>query len=225
MTVSSAAITERARQIRQELPDRVRLVAVSKTMPAEAIRAAHAAGIRDFGENFVQEAASKQQQLSDLDGIRWHLVGHLQRNKVKQALQHFHCIQSCDSLRLAQRLDRVAGDRGIRPPVCLQVKPRPDPNKYGWTFEGLWADLAELDRCRHLDVCGLMAILPLGLSQAEALEAFRSVRALADRIASQQLSQIRMQELSMGMSADYPLALQAGTTVVRLGQTIFGARS
>ncbi len=218
-------ITERIATIRQQLPPGVRLIAVTKQVSVDAMREAYAAGIRDFGESKVQEAEAKLAQLGDLPDLNWHLIGHLQSNKAKKAVEHFQWIHSCDSLNLAQRLNRLAVELSLRPKICLQVKVAPDPNKYGWTVPELLADLSELDQCDALNIQGLMTILPLGLSQQESLEVFERTRELAEKIRQQNWSNLQMQELSMGMSNDYSLAVQAGATMVRLGRIIFGERT
>jgi pyridoxal phosphate enzyme (YggS family) len=217
-------IAERIALIRQQLPANVRLIAVTKQVSVEAMRAAYQAGMRDFGESRIQEAASKQQQLQDLPGITWHLIGSLQSNKAKKALELFQWIHSLDSLKLAQRLDRLAQELSCRPQVCLQVKILPDPNKSGWTVPDLLASLPELNRCQNLQIEGLMTIPPLGLNDAEILSVFEQTRDLADKIQQQHWSNLHIQQLSMGMSDDYQLAVQAGATMVRLGRIIFGAR-
>jgi hypothetical protein len=221
----SGLITERIAHIRQQLPAGVRLIAVTKQVSVDAMREAYAAGIRDFGESRTQEAEAKVAQLKDLPNLNWHLIGHLQNNKAKKALEQFQWIHSCDSLKLAQRLNRIAAELSLRPQVCLQVKVVPDPDKYGWTVPELLADLPELDQCDAIQIQGLMTILPLGLSQQESLAVFERTRELAEKIRQQNWSNLQMQELSMGMSGDYPLAVQAGATMVRLGRIIFGERT
>jgi pyridoxal phosphate enzyme (YggS family) len=221
----SGLITERIAHIRQQLPAEVRLIAVTKQVPVDAMREAYAAGVRDFGESRIQEAEAKIAKLGDLPDLNWHLIGHLQSNKVKKALEPFQWIHSCDSLNLAQRLNRLAAELSLRPKVCLQVKVVPDPNKYGWTVPELLTDLPELNRCDALQIQGLMTILPLGLSQQESLGVFERTRELAEKIRQQNWSNLKMHELSMGMSDDYPLAVQAGATLVRLGRIIFGERT
>jgi pyridoxal phosphate enzyme (YggS family) len=218
------AIAQRLTGIRQQLPPQVRLIAVSKQVSAEAIRAAYAAGARDFGESRLQEAIAKQEQLQDLPDICWHFIGHLQSNKAKKVLQHFQWLHTCDNLKLAQRLNRLAAELSLTPQVCLQVKVRPDPHKYGWTVAALLDDLPQLNECHSLQIQGLMTILPLGLSAKETLAAFAAVRELGETIAAQNYSQLQIREFSMGMSGDYPLAIQAGATQIRLGQAIFGVR-
>jgi hypothetical protein len=186
------------------------------------MRQAYAAGIRDFGESRVQEAVDKYSELQDLPGITWHLIGHLQSNKARTALQYFDWIHSVDSLKLAQRLDLLAQELSCQPQVCLQVKIAPDPDKYGWTVADLTASLPKLSQCHNLNIQGLMTILPLGMNQTEALTIFAQARQLADTIRQQGWPNMPMQELSMGMSEDYLLAIKAGATMVRLGRVLFG---
>jgi len=216
---------EKIHQIRQEIPVSVRLIAVTKTVSVEVMRAAYTAGIRDFGENRLQEALRKQEELQELPDICWHFIGHLQTNKAKKALENFQWIHSVDSLKLALRLEQLAEELQLYPKVCLQVKVLPDPNKYGWEIPQLLADLSQLDQCQHLKIKGLMTILPLGLSQQETLAAFEQLRSLSEQIKQQSWLNIQMEQLSMGMSADYKLAVQAGATMIRLGRVIFGERN
>ena len=220
----TGSIAERIATIRQQLPTDVRLIAVTKQVSVDAMREAYSAGVRDFGESRIQEAEAKRAQLSDLPDLNWHLIGHLQSNKVKKALEQFQWIHSCDNLKLAQRLNRLATELSWKPQVCLQVKIVPDPDKYGWSIPELLADLAELDQCDALQIRGLMTILPFGLSPEESLKVFERTRELALKIGQQTWSNLQMQELSMGMSDDYPLAVQAGATMVRVGRIIFGER-
>lgn len=222
--MSSNSIAQRLTFLRQTLPPRVRLVAVSKQVSVESMREAYRSGQRDFAESRIQEALAKQEQLQDLNDIRWHFIGHLQTNKAKQALLNFHWLHTCDRLKLAQRLNQLAADLGRSPQICLQVKVLPDPNKYGWTVPELRAALRELNDYKNLKIQGLMTILPLGLSQPEQLSAFKHLRELGDAIAQSDYPHLKMEEFSMGMSGDYPLAVEAGATMVRLGQTLFGAR-
>ncbi|MDF5737729.1 MULTISPECIES: YggS family pyridoxal phosphate-dependent enzyme [unclassified Nostoc] len=221
----SSSISERIVSIRSSLPTSVRLIAVSKQVSAQAIRSAYAAGIRDFGESRIQEAASKQAELQDLPDITWHFIGHLQSNKAKKAIEQFPWIHSVDNLKLAQRLDQLAQQLGVSPQVCLQVKILPDPHKSGWSVPELLADLPTLNQYKNLQIQGLMTIPPSGLNDSEILSVFNLNRELAKEIQEQNWSQIKMQHLSMGMSGDYQLAVQAGTTMVRLGTILFGDRS
>ncbi len=218
-------ISERISQIRQTLPDSVRMIAVTKQVSVAAIREAYNSGIRDFGESRVQEAEAKQAQLRDLSDVTWHLIGHLQSNKAQKALEHFQWIHSIDSLKLAQRLDKLAEQSSQKPQVLLQVKIMTDPAKYGWEIPDLLKDLPTLNECRSLNIKGLMAIPPLGLNSSETQSVFEKTRELATKIQEQGWSHIYMEQLSMGMSDDYFLAVQAGATMIRLGRILFGDRS
>jgi len=220
----TSLIQERISQVRASLPDSVRLIAVSKQVPVDAIREAYAAGIRDFGESRIQEAATKQAQLQELTDITWHFIGHLQSNKAKKALEQFQWIHSLDSLKLAQRLNELADELSIYPDICLQVKILPDPDKSGWNVAQLLQELSELNQLANLQIKGLMTIPPLGLDNLEILKVFHSTHELAEKIQQQNWSNIQIQELSMGMSSDYQLAVQAGATMIRLGTILFGER-
>ena len=220
----TSLIAERIATLRQHLPASVQLIAVTKQVSVAAMREAYECGIRDFGESRIQEAASKQSELQDLPDITWHFIGKVQSNKAKKVLEQFQWIHSIDSLKLAQRLDQLA-PQSCQPQVCLQVKLKSDPNKSGWTVPELLANLPELDQCKNLQIQGLMTIPPLGLSESEIYDVFTRTRELAEKIQQQNWVHIHMQQLSMGMSDDYQIAVQAGTTMVRLGRILFGERS
>ena len=207
--------------IRRDLPASVRLMAVSKYVSSALIREAYAAGIRDFGESRIQEAQTKQQELADLPDLCWHLIGHLQGNKVRKAVQIFDWIHSVDSLKLLQQLDRVAAELATSPKICLQVKVLPDPDKYGWTIPELLTQLPEIGCCQQLKISGLMTILPLGVNTAQAQQVFEQVRDLSCQITQQPGAKLQLSELSMGMSGDYLPAVAAGATIVRLGSILF----
>ncbi|MGB3760912.1 MAG: YggS family pyridoxal phosphate-dependent enzyme [Rivularia sp. (in: cyanobacteria)] len=220
----SSSLSQRIRSIQEKLPESVKLIAVSKKVSAAAVREAYAAGIRDFGESRIQEAESKIEQLQDLSGISWHFIGHLQSNKAKKALSYFQWLHSVDSLKLAQRLNLLASELGVSPKICLQVKILPDSNKSGWTIQQLLDDLVELNLCQSLQFEGLMTIPPLGLDSSEVIYVFNRTRELIAQINERDLSNIKMKQLSMGMSQDYQLAIQSGATMVRLGTILFGER-
>ncbi|AFY61588.1 YggS family pyridoxal phosphate-dependent enzyme [Synechococcus sp. PCC 6312] len=222
---SGASIAQRIATLRQRVPASVRLIAVSKYISPEMMRQAYAAGIRDFGENRIQEAQSKRRELADLTDITWHFIGHLQANKVRAALDTFDWIHTVDSLKLAHRLQALIPAVQNSPKLLLQVKLRPDPQKYGWAISELTAALPELDQLTELNIQGLMTILPLGLTPAEQLLVFQELHDLGETWQHQAWQHLSFQELSMGMSSDYPFALQAQTTMIRLGQVIFGPRS
>ncbi|MBD0335287.1 MAG: YggS family pyridoxal phosphate-dependent enzyme [Cyanobacteria bacterium Co-bin13] len=216
------AIIQRINQIQATLPPAVRLVAVTKKLPTEALRAAYAAGIRDFGESRVQEAIAKQADLADLKDITWHMIGRLQANKARKALEHFQWIHSVDSLKLAERLNQISEELGCRPHCCLQVKMVPDPPKSGFELEELWAELPALAQLTHLKLVGLMTIPPQGTAPEAARAIFCQARDLAEQISQSQ--QLQIKSLSMGMSGDYQIAIASGSTMVRLGTILFGPR-
>ncbi len=214
-------VTQRIAEIRQELPTTVRLIAVTKGVSVDLMRLAYTAGIRDFGESRVSEAIDKQAALADLSDICWHLIGHLQTNKARKAIQTFDWIQAVDSLKLLQHLERMAGELGLQPAICLQVKIWPDPQKYGWAVNELLADLEMIDRCQHLKIQGLMAIAPLGLQAEESRRFFLALQQLRNDVSRLDWQHIVLKELSMGMSNDYPSAVASGSTMVRIGSKIF----
>ncbi|MFN6141076.1 MAG: YggS family pyridoxal phosphate-dependent enzyme [Pseudanabaena sp.] len=215
----SQTIAERLNQIRSNISTNVKLVAVSKYTTTEAIRAAYKAGIRDFGESRVHDAKIKQMELADLTDITWHMIGSLQSNKTRQAIAQFDWIQSLDRLRLAEQCDRLIQELGKSPKLLLQVKLAEDPHKSGWTESELLADLHQLEKLQNLNIVGLMSILPLGLNESQAYDVFSRVGELAAKLRS--LGWSNIQELSMGMSADYAIAVKAGATMIRVGNQIF----
>ncbi|MDX2216178.1 MAG: YggS family pyridoxal phosphate-dependent enzyme [Oculatellaceae cyanobacterium bins.114] len=217
-------IGDRLSQIRQTVPDSIRLIAVSKQVSIDAMRVAYEAGVRDFAESRIQEATVKQAALQDLPDITWHFIGHLQSNKAAKAIAQFQWIHSVDNLKLAQRLDRLAVELHQSPNLCLQVKIVPDDSKSGWAVSELLADLPALDQCQHLKIVGLMTIPPYGLTPSETRSIFQQTHDLATQIQQQSWSTLSIHQLSMGMSDDYPLAIQAGTTMIRLGRILFGKR-
>lgn len=204
-------------------PDDVRLIAISKTVPAERIREAYEAGLRDFGENRVQEAAAKRPALSDLTAT-WHLVGHLQSNKAKPARDLFHWVQSVDSVHLGERLDKVVACRGDRLHVLIEVNLGGEESKAGVNENEVLPLVESLSRLETLEVRGLMMIPPYFDDPAQARPYFRRLRQLAEEIAKEHLPGVAMQELSMGMSHDFEVAIEEGATMVRVGTAIFGAR-
>lgn len=197
----------------------VRIVAVTKTHGPEAVRAALAAGLPDVGENRVQEALAKQEQLPDLP-VRWHLIGPLQRNKARQAVGRFGLIHSVDRLELADELARrVPG--GSRQAVLVEVNCSGEAQKSGVEPALLPALLERIGELRSLDLRGLMTMAALTSDEATQRAAFSRLRAERDRM---QAAGYPLAELSMGMSGDYPVAVEEGATMVRLGTLLFGER-
>jgi hypothetical protein len=202
-------------------PRDVTLVAVSKTVDAVRLRAAVAAGFDLLGENRVQEAETKA---SAVPGARWHLIGPLQSNKARRAIELFETIESVDSPDLARRLDRLAGDVGRAPlSVFLQVNVDRDEAKAGFTPEELEAELGMLGGLTNLRLLGLMTVGRLTGSAEEARPTFARLRELSQRLRSGGAAALGP-GLSMGMTEDYPVAVEEGATVIRVGRAVFGAR-
>jgi pyridoxal phosphate enzyme (YggS family) len=206
--------------------DEITLVAVSKTHPPALVAAAFEAGLRDFGENKVQEAAPKIDTLAALRarGQRWHLIGHLQSNKARRAVDLFDRVDSLDSTELGARLDRMATETGRILPVLVQVELGGESTKSGLTEAALMPALESLRSLSHLRVEGLMTIPPPAGDDPDAARPFfRRLRACLDRARQEGL--LQGDTLSMGMSGDYEVAIEEGSTMVRIGSALFGERS
>ena len=202
-------------------PSSVRLVAVSKTFPLEYIRAAYAAGQLDFGENKVQEGLQKIEAAADLP-IRWHLIGHLQSNKARRAAAGFQVIHSVDDRDLLRRLDRAAADAGTAPEVLIQVDLAGEATKSGAPEEAIREIFAtDLHAVR---LVGLMLLPPWTENPEDVRPWFRRLRLLRDALRDEGVPADRLRELSMGMSHDFGVAVQEGSTMVRVGTAIFGER-
>lgn len=213
------------------LAKRPLLVAVSKGHPAAAVRAAYGHGQRHFGENYVQELASKAEALADLDGLVWHVIGHLQRNKVKHVVEHAQAVHSVDSLLLLAEIDRRAAGREIpaprrafgsdpRLPILIEVSIAGEEQKGGCAPAELGALLDAADSASGVRLVGLMCVPPLDAEPARSREYFDKLCALRNEHGGVE----RLPELSMGMTHDYEHAIRAGSTVVRIGTAIFGPR-
>lgn len=207
-------------------PDSVTLMAVSKTMPAELVRQAYAAGIRVFGENRVQEFGEKAPALADLKDAEWHLIGHLQSNKAKKAAELFHAVDSVDSVRLAERLNQSAEQAGKELSVLIEIKVGEEESKAGIPMDSPELEdlLQAAPQLGHLQIRGLMTVPPFTEDPEGARPYFRLLRDLRDTIAARKLPGIAMDVLSMGMSHDFEIAIEEGSTCVRVGTAIFGAR-
>ena len=211
----SGPLSDRWTALQAALPATARLLAVSKGHPAAAIRELAGSGQRAFGESRLQEALPKQEQLADL-ALQWHFIGRLQSNKVRSVVRAFPVIHSVDSLPLAQRVSRIAGEEAQRPEVLLQVKLRPDANKGGFLRDELLSAWTELAALPSMTVIGLMTMAPMGCDADDRRALFEECRALAD--------QLELRECSMGMSGDWQEAAAAGSTWLRLGSVLFGPR-
>jgi pyridoxal phosphate enzyme (YggS family) len=205
-------------------PDEVRLIAISKTHPASVIRTLIELGAGDLGENRVQEAEEKIAEIGR-DRARWHLVGHLQANKARRAVNLFEVIHSLDSLDLAQRLDRLCAEEGREKlPVLIQVDLGHEETKSG-IDESELSDLVEdLKSLTHLELIGLMTLPPFYDDTEQSRPFFRRLRELRDELGSRGAFGNRKGELSMGMTHDFEIAIQEGATMVRIGTAIFGER-
>jgi pyridoxal phosphate enzyme (YggS family) len=202
-------------------PAAIELVAVSKTHPPDAVREVAAAGQSVFGESRLQEARAKIPLLPSR--LRWHFIGHLQKNKIRAALPLFELFHSIDSLDLARQVQRVAGEEGQRPAVLLEVNVAAEASKFGFAPETLHAQLDDLLALDRLEIGGLMTIAPYADEPEKARPYFRRLRELRDRL--QDDAGVGLPHLSMGMSGDYLVAVAEGATLVRVGSAIFGQRS
>jgi len=232
---SFMSIAENLAQVRQRVtaaarragrqPEEIALMAVSKTFPAERVRAAFDAGLRLFGENRVQEFAGKIDSLRDLRA-EWRLIGHLQTNKSAKAVELFDAIDSVDSLRLAQKLNGFALQLGKKIPVLIEINVGGEEAKSGVAPDSRQLEdiLSAAQGLEHLEVRGLMTVPPFGDASQEARPYFRKLRELRDQIAARRLPAVDMHMLSMGMSHDFEVAIEEGSTCVRLGTAIFGER-
>jgi pyridoxal phosphate enzyme (YggS family) len=214
-------VTEAALRTRRD-PSSVRLMAVTKTVDDERIREAVAAGIRLIGENYVQEAQRKIPLLGE--SLEWHMIGHLQTNKSKYAVQLFHMIQSVDRLELARELDKRCTVANVAMPVLIEVNTGDEETKSGVSIDEALSLVEAISRLPHLSVRGLMTMPPWFSEPEEARPYFRSLRELRDRIVDLNIPGVEMTELSMGMSDDFVVAVEEGSTIVRIGRAIFGKR-
>jgi len=218
-------IASAARRAARTLDD-IALMAVSKTHPPERIREACDAGQRLFGENRVQEFSGKSEALADLRGAEWHLIGHLQTNKAAKAVELFHAVDSVDSLRLAEKLDSAARALGKKLDVLIEVNVGGEAAKSGVAMGSPALDelLIASPRLEALAFRGLMTVPPFTDDPQDARPYFRKLRELRDSIAARKLPAVAMDHLSMGMSHDFEIAIEEGSTCVRVGTAIFGER-
>jgi len=207
-------------------PSEISLMAVSKTFPPDAIREAYAAGQRLFGENRVQEFASKAPLLTDLPNLKVHMIGHLQSNKAKKAVEVFQAVDSLDSVRLGNQLNATAKEQSKTFPVLIEINTGGEEAKSGLPID--WTELepvlAAAPSWTNLRVSGLMTVPPFTDDPEGARPYFRQLRELRDAIAAKNLSGVSMDILSMGMSHDFEVAIEEGSTCVRVGTAIFGVR-
>ncbi|SCY84515.1 YggS family pyridoxal phosphate-dependent enzyme [Desulfoluna spongiiphila] len=204
-------------------PDEIRLVAVSKIKPAEMVKEAMDAGQKIFGENYIQEAVAKIEEIGSTS-IEWHFIGHLQSKKSKYAAGAFALIHSVDSLKLAREIDKQAAKKGVVQPILIQVNTSGEKSKSGTTAEDAVELVREVATLEHIAVKGLMTMPAFFDDPEGARPYFRELRLIRDRIAALGFPGVEMKELSMGMSGDFEVAIEEGATLVRVGTAIFGAR-
>lgn len=200
----------------------VTLVAVSKTKPVEMLKEAYEAGIRDFGENRVQELVSKYEALPK--DIRWHMIGHLQTNKVKAVIGKAYLIHSIDSIKLLEAIEHEAEKLDIVVRGLLEVNVAREESKFGFLPEELLSDAENFTKYSHVKICGLMTVAPNVEDGQENRAVFSKLKELSVDIENKTNHNITMEYLSMGMSGDYPVAIEEGATFVRVGTKIFGGR-
>jgi PLP dependent protein len=233
---SSMSIADNVARIRERIAraasrvrrnaDSITLMAVSKTVEPERIKQAYAAGLRVFGENRVQEFTEKVAALSEMEAAQWHLIGHLQSNKAKKAAELFHAIDSVDSLRLAERLNQSASESGKKLEALIEIKVGEEESKAGIPLDSpeLETLLRAAPQLESLQIRGLMTVPPFTENPEGARMYFRLLRDLRDTIVARKLPGVEMDVLSMGMSHDFEVAIEEGSTCVRVGTAIFGAR-
>ena len=218
-------INNNINNILEKVPSPCKLIAVSKTQPVEKIREAYDAGQRRFGENKVQELISKQPELPN--DIEWHMIGHLQTNKVKQVLPYAYLIHGVDSVKLLDEIDKQASKIGKAANCLLQIFIAREENKFGFLPSEVdeLISSGKIENYKHIKILGLMGMATVTENREQIRGEFRGLRASFDKLKTSQLPvNMNMQELSMGMSGDFDIAVQEGSTMVRIGSAIFGAR-
>lgn len=203
-------------------PEEVTLIAVSKTKPVPMLEEAYEGGARDFGENKVQEIVAKKPQLPE--DIRWHMIGHLQRNKVHQVVGKAVLIHSVDSLRLAEQIETEAAKKDTDVDILLEVNVAREESKYGFFLEEVKDAIMTIKDFPHVHIKGLMTIAPFVENPEENREVFKKLYEFAVDIGKKNIDNVTMAVLSMGMTGDYEVAIEEGATMVRVGTSIFGAR-
>ncbi|HZR04275.1 MAG TPA: YggS family pyridoxal phosphate-dependent enzyme [Candidatus Udaeobacter sp.] len=224
------SIAENLKRVREQVAEaaaktgragsEVELVAITKTHPAEKVREAVDAGHTLFGESRVQEARAKIPELPS--NLRWHFVGHLQKNKIRHALPLFELFHSVDSLALAQEIDRIAAEEGGRPRALLEINVAGEGSKFGFKAEALRAQIQPLLELPRLSIEGLMCIPPLADEAESSRKFFVQLRDLRDSLENE--FDVKLRHLSMGMTQDFWIAVEEGATLVRVGTAIFGER-
>ena len=220
------SIASNINDIRKQLPAQVRLIAVSKFKPAEDILEAYKAGQRLFGENKAQEMTAKHEVLPK--DIEWHFIGHLQTNKIKYIIPFVHCIHSIDSAHLLAEVERHAAKAGRVVPCLLQFHIATEETKFGFSMEEAEEMLqsADFKNWNHVEICGVMGMASNTENSSQVRQEFRHLKNIFDHLKNKYFPQQEtFREISMGMTGDYPIAVEEGSTLVRIGSAIFGARN
>lgn len=203
--------------------EEVSLIAVSKTKPVSMLEKAYEAGIRDFGENKVQEILEKYPVLPK--DIRWHMIGHLQRNKVKYIIDKVSLIHSVDSLRLAEEISKEAVKHDLTMPILIEVNIAAEESKYGFAPDQVLPAVYQISTLKNIEIKGLMTVAPFVENPEENRKYFKQIRELSVDILKENIDNVCMDILSMGMTGDYEVAIEEGANMVRIGTGIFGERN
>jgi PLP dependent protein len=216
------SIRDNIDNIRETLSKDITMVAVSKTKSIEEMKEAYECGIRDFGENKVQELMSKMDAFGD--DVRWHLIGHLQSNKVKYVAGRTWLIHSLDSIKLLENIEKVYSSKGLTANVLIEINIGREESKTGILVENLEELIIASEKCTAIKILGLMAVIPEG-SEETCRKYFSMMKDIWNNLKKQNLKNVTMKYLSMGMSGDYKMAIEEGANIIRIGQGIFGARN
>ncbi|MBS6516777.1 MAG: YggS family pyridoxal phosphate-dependent enzyme [Clostridium sp.] len=219
-------VHERIRQACQKSGRReeeVTLISVSKTKPVEMLKEAYEAGSRDFGENRVQEIMEKYEQMPE--DVRWHMIGHLQKNKVRQVIDKAVLIHSVDTVELAEQIEKDAAKRDLTVDILLEVNVAEEESKFGFRTEEVEDAVMKIKELPHVHIKGLMTIAPFVSNSEDNREVFKKLYQLYVDIRSKNIDNVNMSVLSMGMTGDYEVAIEEGATMIRVGTGIFGART
>jgi PLP dependent protein len=222
MSMQTDAVAQSVRRILSTIPPDVMLVAAAKTRSLEEVQAAIKAGITHFGYNYLQEALPIIQTIGK--GAGWHFIGHLQRNKAKVVVQDFDMVETVDSLRLAQALDRHCANFGKRMPILIEINSGRESNKTGILPKDVDAFIQQINMLENLQIEGLMTMGPRFGNPEESRPYFKATREAFERLAAKNISNIEMRYLSMGMSNSYQIAIEEGANIVRIGTKLFGER-
>lgn len=215
-------IKENIERYEKEIPKNVKLLAVSKTKPLEDLEEAYKAGIRDFGENKVQELAKKYDEFHK--DVRWHQIGTLQRNKVKYLVNKVYLIHSLSSVKLLHQIEEDFGKHNVEAKVLIQINIGREESKSGLLIEDLDELISEVEKCKFVKVKGIMAIIPKGDRESNR-KYFKEIKSIYDDLAQKKYKNITMEILSMGMTHDYKEAIEEGSNLIRIGTGIFGERN